>query len=313
MKMLLIGASCLALLLSGCAPTANDATAVAPKTPVVAAGAVKANGRINGDPALWVVKDADTTVYLFGTVHVLKNDTDWFDDQVRRAHDASSELVLEMIQPEGAVAQEIIMAKATDPDGPPLSAKLTPAASAKYRAAMQRIGVPVAAFETLEPWMVSSQLGLIPLMKIGYSPEYAAEAVLTRAATAAGKRVTGLETFEQQIGFFDGLPEAVQLRYLASVVDELPSIEPEIAKLVSAWARGDADGLGAIINEGLRDIPEIGAVLLTQRNARWAQWVDDRLDRPGTSFVAVGAGHLAGNDSVQAYLAQRGIKATRVR
>lgn len=308
MKTFLCGVAAAALLLTGCTPQAEVAQGPAK----IAAGAKGPDGRINADPALWVLKDADTTIYLFGTVHVLRSDVDWFDDEVKRAYDASGELVLEMIQPEGAAAQGVIMAKATDPDGPALTAKLTPEAAAKYKAAMAQLGLPVAGFEGFEPWFVSTVMGLIPLQKLGYNPESGAEMILTKAAKATGKPLIGLETFEQQIGYFDNLPEPLQIRFLNITVDDLPELETKFAELISSWTRGDAVRLAALINEGLREAPEIGRILLTERNARWATWIDDRLDRPGTSFIAVGAGHLAGADSVQAMLAKRGFKVTRV-
>ena len=309
MKRFVTGAAALALLLGGCTPTTNDTAAPAPKA---AAGAVKPDGRINGDPALWVLKDPDTTIYLFGTVHVLRPDIDWFDGPVRTAFDASGELLLEMVEPEGAAAQAVVQRIAEDPDGPALTAKMSPALRAKYTAAMARAKLPVAGFEKLEPWFVASLLALLPLEQLGYKGEIGAEAVLGRTAKASGKRIGGLESFEQQLGFFDSLPEPVQLRFLESTIDEQADLARSFADLIAKWSRGDADGLGAEITRQLRDIPEIGAVLLTNRNARWAAQIDDRMDRPGTTFIAVGAGHLAGADSVQRMLARRGFTVTRV-
>ncbi|HZF43573.1 MAG TPA: TraB/GumN family protein [Sphingomonadaceae bacterium] len=308
MKTFLTGAATVALLLSGCAP----ATEVAPSAPRIAAGAVKPDGRINGDPALWMLKDADTTIYLFGTVHVLRPDIDWFDGPVKTAFDASGELMLEMVEPEGAVAQTTVQRIAEDPDGPALTAKMGPALRAKYIAAMERAKLPVAGFEKLEPWFVASLLALLPLEQLGYSGNNGAEAVLTRTAKSSGKPIRGLETFEQQLGFFDGLPEPVQLRFLESTIDEQVNLAKSFATLIAQWSRGDADGLGAEITRQLRDIPEIGKVLLTDRNARWAAQLDDRMDQPGAVFVAVGAGHLAGADSVQRMLAKRGFTVTRL-
>ena len=273
---------------------------------------MKSDGRINGDPALWVVRDADTTVYLFGTVHVLRPDIDWFDGPVRTAYDASDELLLEMVEPEGAATQAIVVRVAEDPDGPPLTQKFGPALQAKYRAAMARAKLPVAGFEKLEPWFVASILSLAPLQELGYNGENGAEAVLTRAAKAGGKRIAGLETFEQQLGFFDGMPEPLQIRFLESTIDEQTDLAKTFADLIAKWGRGDAEGLGVEINKAMRDIPEVGKILLADRNARWAQAIDDRMDRPGTTFVAVGAGHLAGAESVQRMLAARGFAATRL-
>lgn len=308
MKRFLSGAAAFALLLTGCAPAAD----VAPSAPKFAAGAVKPDGRINGDPALWVLKDADTTIYLFGTVHVLRPDIDWFDGPVKTAFDASGELLLEMVEPEGKVAQATVQRIAEDPDGPALTAKMTPTLRTKYVAAMARAKLPVAGFEKLEPWFVASLLGLLPLEQLGYDGTNGAEAVLSRTAKASGKRIGGLETFEQQLSFFDGLPEPVQIRFLESTIDEQADLSRSFADLIAKWSRGDADGLGAEITRQLRDIPDIGKVLLTDRNARWAAQLDDRMDRPGAVFVAVGAGHLAGADSVQRMLAARGFTVTRL-
>jgi uncharacterized protein YbaP (TraB family) len=82
---------------------------------------------------------------------------------------------------------------------------------------------------------------------------------------------------------------------------------------VRLWASGDTDRLAAQLNEDLRTTPRLAQLLLTDRNARWADWIAARLDKPGTVFVAVGAGHLAGSDSVQAMLAKKGLRAERVK
>ncbi len=309
MKRLPFLAAAVALLLGSCAPTANETTPVA----AAASPALKVvNGRIDANPALWVVKDADTTIYLFGTVHVLRADIDWFDGAVKRAYDASGELVLEVVAPDPAASQKVVMAVAVDPDGPPLSQKLDPALRARYFAAMKKAELPAAQLEKLEPWFVATLLGTAPLEKLGYTPTDGAETVLNAAAAKTGKPIAGLETFDQQLGFLDGLPEPVQIKFLSMTIDEMATADKTFAELVESWARGDADRLAGLMNEGMRDIPSIGKILLTDRNAHWAQWVDDRLDRPGTTFVAVGAGHLAGSDSLQAMLAKRGIKAMRI-
>ena len=310
MKFLLAAAGALALTLAGCTPAEN----VAPNNaaPKIAAGAVKPDGRINGDPALWVMKDADTTVYLFGTVHVLRPDIDWFDGPVRTAFDASGELMLEMVEPEGPAAAATVMKFAVDPDGPPLSQKLPAPLRAKYQAALAKAKLPPAGFEALEPWFVASLLSIVPLQQLGYDAAHGAETVLTRTAKAGNKPIRGLESFEQQLGFFDAMPEPLQIRFLQSTIDEQDDLSRNFGALIGKWSRGDADGLAAEINKAMREIPEVGKLLLTDRNARWAQLLDDRMDRPGTVFVAVGAGHLAGADSVQRMLGVRGFTVTRL-
>ena len=124
--------------------------------------------------------------------------------------------------------------------------------------------------------------------------------------------MTGLETAEQQLGYFGSLSQQAQLQFLGSTIDELPKLETTMATMVDEWAKGDPEALAREMNESLKDSPEVAKALLIDRNARWAEWVANRMKSPGTVFVAVGAGHLAGADSVQAQLAKLGVKAERV-
>jgi uncharacterized protein YbaP (TraB family) len=133
------------------------------------------------------------------------------------------------------------------------------------------------------------------------------------SVAARGKARVGLETLDEQLGFFDGLPEADQRALLAATLDGLPELKQQAGQLVRLWASGDTDRLAAQLNEDLRTTPRLAQLLLTDRNARWADWIAARLDKPGTVFVAVGAGHLAGSDSVQAMLAKKGLRAERVK
>lgn len=268
----------------------------------------------DADPALWVVKDADTTVYLFGTVHLLKPGLSWFDEAVRTAFDGSQQLVIEMIEPDAATMQGIVMARATTPaSAPTLTQSLPEDRRAAYLKAMADIGVPAAAFDRFKPWFAAVNLTTIPLVKAGYDPESGAETVLTTAARAANKTVTALETAEQQIGFFDALSPPAQLAFLTSTVDELPKMPATMATMIDDWAKGDAEALARLINDDLQDSPEVAKMLLFDRNARWADWIDARMDRPGTVFVAVGAGHLAGVRSVIDLLKAHRLNAVRVK
>lgn len=267
----------------------------------------------DADPALWVVKDKDTTIYLFGTVHVLKPGLSWFDEAVKTAFDKSDELVLEIITPDEATMAKQVTALAVDPDGPPLSEKLNAADRDAYHAALAKFGVPGAALDGFEPWFAGLTLAVLPLDALGYKQDNGAEKLLTNAAKASGKTLGELETPEQQLGYFDSLPEAEQINFLNATVRELPQIDGTFATMIAAWADGKPEELGQLMNESLRESPLIARVLLTERNARWADWIKTRLDTPGTIFIAVGAGHLAGSDSVQAMLKARGIDAVRIK
>jgi uncharacterized protein len=267
----------------------------------------------DADPALWVVKDEDTTIYLFGTIHVLKPGLGWFDEAVKAAFDRSGELVLEMVKPDDAEMQRLVMSQGITTGGPTLTEKLPADKRAAYAAALTGAGVPAGAFDRMKPWLAAVSLSLMPIQKQGYTAENGPEEVLTAAAKAAGKPVVGLETAGQQIGYFGSLTEAAQIQFLTSTVEELPKAGETMAKMVADWSHGDPAALAEQMNETLKDSPEVAKILLTDRNARWAEWVRARMAKPGTVFVAVGAGHLAGTDSVQAQLAKAKVKVERVK
>ncbi|MBH1998962.1 MAG: TraB/GumN family protein [Sphingomonadaceae bacterium] len=264
-------------------------------------------------PALWQVKDDDTTIYLFGTVHVMKPGVNWFGGTVKRAFDGSDELLLEIIAPDDPNVMGAVMAtKATATDGGTLSGRLTPVAREKYQAAMTANAMPWRAFETFNPWMAGMALSVAPLAKLGYQADLGAEKTLRAAAVAAGKQVDALETVEQQIDFFATLPMHQQVQFLNATVDGLPDMEKEFADLLRYWEAGKPDALAKSMNESLEATPELAQVLLIGRNAQWAKWIKARLAQPGTVFIAVGAGHLAGKGSVQDQLKTLGIRSARV-
>lgn len=268
---------------------------------------------VPADPALWVVKDRDTTIYLFGTVHALKPHLGWFDSAVKKAFDASAQLVLEIPLPSPEEAQRVIRPLATDPDGPPLTQKLPAASRAAYAAALTRLGVPANGLDTFEPWFAAVTMAQLSLARAGFSAADGAETTLDRAARAAGKQVSGLETLQQQLGYFHDLPQADQIAFLLQSVKESDTFDATINAMLDRWKAGDAEGLSKLMNEDLAAQANLYRVLLVDRNKRWADWIDRRMRRPGTVFIAVGAGHLAGRDSVQAQLAAHHLIARRVR
>ncbi len=302
MKHLLGATTALALLLAGpaSAQTAPAATAATTAT-------------VDADPALWVIKKGDATVYLFGTVHVLKPGLSWFDEEVKAAFDRSDRLILELPDVDEAASQPLVLKLATDTSGVPLTQKLPAADRAAYEKALTGLGIPTAAFDKFEPWFAAINLGLIPLLKLGYDPNSGAEKTLLAAAKKVKKPVAGFESLEQQLGYFDTMPEKLQIKYLGETVKNLPKAGATIDTMVAEWAKGDPDALAKTLNEGLDAQPELGKLLLADRNKRWAVVINDLLSRPGTTFIAVGAGHLAGNASVQHQLKRYGITPTRVK
>jgi uncharacterized protein YbaP (TraB family) len=262
-------------------------------------------------PALWVVKQGDTTIYLFGTAHALKPEIVWLGGPVKAAFDRSRELVLEVLEPDAARMSAIIGA-ATTSDPRPLLDRLPEKERAAYAQRLASFGLPLASFDRFDPWFAMVNFGGLALRKAGYNTDLSCEHILAAAARTSGKALVGLETPEQQFGYFKSAPTPLQLESLARLLDRedrTPEVVDNIARL---WRSGDPEGVAAAMNAEFTS-PAFAKTIVTDRSARWAQWIEARLTRPGTVFVAVGAGHLAGKDSVQAVLARDGIKAERVR
>jgi uncharacterized protein YbaP (TraB family) len=262
-------------------------------------------------PALWLVRDADTTIYLFGTIHLLKPGLNWLNGPIKDALTRSDMLVTEIVPEEGGglALSRAMVDLALLPKGQTLRALMTPDQRKAFEALLAREGMKADAFDTYKPWYPSLVLSLLPLMKLGMVPGAGVEEKLGEAHGIKPRE--GLETVEFQLGLFDGLPQDAQLDYLAGIVAEYDNIGPQTEGLVDAWGKGDAEAIGAAMNAEM-DTPVLADALLKNRNRAWAGWIEKRLDQPGTVFIAVGAGHLAGADSVQRQLAGEGIRTERV-
>jgi uncharacterized protein YbaP (TraB family) len=149
-------------------------------------------------------------------------------------------------------------------------------------------------------------------MKAGMDPKSGSEEVLTQAARKSGKRITAFETPEQQFSMLDSTPEAEQLRGIRDIAYRRDESLAMMTLLIDHWTRGEADETGRLMNEEMKSTPETARILLTERNARWAKDLKARMDSPGVVFVAVGAGHLAGDRNVRELLEREGLRIERI-
>ncbi|WP_338244983.1 TraB/GumN family protein [Aurantiacibacter hainanensis] len=260
-------------------------------------------------PALWSLSDKDTTIYLFGTIHVLPEGETWYDDRIAKAFDSSDELVFEISMDDMDSSAQAMAGLAMLPEGQTLRSLMTEENRAEYEAALEGLGVPAAAMDPVEPWAATLSLSMLPLMQAGWQPNAGVEMVLRQRGE--DKQRGALETVEEQVALFDTLPMDAQLALLDSTVENIDKMVASLDLMKAEWLEGDADALGELMNAEMDD-PELRERLLVNRNRNWVDWIENRLDTPGTVFVAVGAGHLAGEGSVQALLAERGLTVKRI-
>ncbi len=303
------GASRLGRLAAGAALGLGLVAAIAPSQAL----AHSTEAAASGSPALWVLRDADSTIYLFGTVHLMRPDVAWSTPVVTEAFNASDELWLELEDPgDQAAAAPLVMQLGISPQTP-LSSLLTDEEFAELDRAAQTLGLTGAAMNPMRPWLAALTLSVAPLTQAGYDPASGIDMVLRAQAIEAGRPVRGLETMEQQFRFFAGMPDETQVQFLRETLAGFDSAVAMIDQLAGHWAAGDPDALYGLGGAEMKTTyPDLYDVILTNRNADWANQIAEEMEGSGAVFIAVGALHLAGPDSVQAQLAARGITAERI-
>jgi uncharacterized protein YbaP (TraB family) len=264
-------------------------------------------------PALWKVADADTTIYLFGTIHLLPKGLQWTTPVMSKAMAASQVLMLEVALDKDPAKLGAVMIRLAKTTGlPPVLDRVDRAKRAKLQKVITRSGLSLTYLDGLESWAAALAIASATNAKLNLSYEDGAEMQLTKAFEKMGKPVGGLETAEQQLGYFDTLPEAAQRKFLTSIADDTANADEEFAKMIAAWRAGDVRKIAVTFDDEMNLSPELAEALLHRRNKNWASWIDARMKQPGVVFVAVGAGHLAGKGSVEQLVAQRGYKVVRV-
>jgi uncharacterized protein YbaP (TraB family) len=263
-------------------------------------------------PAIWKLSDKDTTIWLFGSVHVLSPDIRWFEGPVAKAFEKSDELVVETELNADATTSRTLLERAFDRNGKPLRSELTPKQRAAYDKRLAAYSLSPATFDQFKPWFAATSLTTIAYSRLGFASDKGVEMTLFAEARKAGKPIISLETLEAQVALLDSFSRPVQLKMLETTLDELDEGTAHVTALIDSWRTGDEKALADQMNDGMDELPELRAVLLDQRNERFADWIARRMAKPGTVFVAVGAGHFGGKHNVRELLEAKGFRIKRV-
>jgi uncharacterized protein len=286
---------------------------VAPVTALLALGsAAQAKAPQAARPALWAVSDTDTTVYLFGTIHLLPSEMQWRTAKIDHAMANSQQLVVETIIDEKnptklmSAMASLGLAKGL----PPLLERVPPAQRPALAAAIKKSGVPETAYNSMKTWMAAFLLLSNQFKELGLSG--GVEGVLRADFLAHNKPIGELETNLEQLSFFDKLPEPAQRNLLEGAIEGSASMKREFGGMLDSWARGDVKGIAQTFDKDLSTSPELRDTLIRERNTNWSRWIERRMAQPGAVMVAVGAGHLAGPYSVIETLKKNGYNVRRV-
>ena len=306
---LLIGAA-LGVGLAAAVVLGGPAQAVAQEAVAATARpAVRAIPQAQGSgPVMWVIRDADSTIYLLGTVHVLRPTTAWGSPRLEQAFDSADQVYFEIDNPnDQAALLPLIREHGVSPDRP-LTHLISTGDLNRLHLAASTIGSSAAQMDVFRPWLAALTLSVAPLIEAGYDPNSGVELVLRERALANGQTVKGLETIDQQVRIMAGFSEPAQLAYLRATLASFDEGPAALDRLVDAWAAGDVPAMNAIFSSEMSESgPEVYRSMLTDRNRQWAGQIKTLLDGEGVIFIAVGAAHLMGEGRVQDFLAERGV------
>jgi uncharacterized protein YbaP (TraB family) len=265
-------------------------------------------------PALWAVADADTTIYLFGTIHLLPQDYKWRTARFDHAVNGSDQLVVETIIDEKNPTKimSALSSLAFSPGLPPLAERVPVKKRAALAAAVKKSGFPPQALDHMETWAAAFILLGNQFRDMGLKGGEGVEAVLRNSFTTKGKPIGELESNVEQLGFFDTLPEKAQSDLLEGAISAPQDMTKDFNGMLAAWSRGDVKAIARAFNRDLAGSPELSQALIKRRNQNWTKWIEQRMASAGSVLIAVGAGHLAGTDSVVEMLRKDGYQVQRV-
>lgn len=261
-------------------------------------------------PAMWHITDADSDIYLFGTFHLLPPKLDWQKPAMVEAFDKSSILIMEA-DVNGAAPGDVvklIQQYGLAPADRPLRSRFTPDEDNQYEAIAKSLSLDPAMLDPYQPWYAATVLSLKYAQAHGMEASEGAEEKLIKAAENENKPRAYLETIEQQIKFLADLPEQTQNEMFVATVKEVSSSDKLLADMQHAWETGNTKTMAKLFDSSIKEVPELYQTLVVERNKRWADEIQKLLAGSGKVFIAVGAGHLVGNDSVVAMLRERGVK-----
>ena len=264
---------------------------------------------------LWAVQGEHNTVWLLGSVHVLRAGDATLPTAAEEAFDDAEQIVME-VDLDGADTDPLALATAMQsqallPEGQTLRSVLGSDYAAMNAQARQS-GIDLASLDPFAPWLVAMAVLDQEMARRGYLPEHGVEQTLARRAARQGKPIEGLETAAEQFAMLASMPLPTQKRFLQMTLDESADLDQELADMLAAWRTGNTAALAAMLEEESQTFPDLYRRLTIERNRAWVQQIDRMLGSRDDYLVVVGAMHLVGPESVVDLLRRRGHRVTQL-
>ncbi|TMA12196.1 MAG: TraB/GumN family protein [Deltaproteobacteria bacterium] len=258
--------------------------------------------------SLWKIQAKNNTIYILGSIHYLKAQNyplaPAIEDAFRDAKKLVFEVNLDSMEKESG--SQLMLMKGLYAGGTTLKDHIAEKTYASAAKEMKELGVDVAAFNQFKPWLTAITLTALKLQKLGFDPKQGIDQYFYRKAKNENKEVDGLETLEFQIDLFDGMPERTQEMMLVQTLKDISTMEKEVEAIIKAWASGDVKAMESALLQSMREYPEVYQRLVSDRNRGWIPKIESYLSQSENYLIVVGAGHLAGKDSIIEMLKAKG-------
>lgn len=265
---------------------------------------------------LWKYTGPSATVFLAGSIHLLKSSLYPLPIQYQQAYARTEHLVLEVNTDayDPADIQRQTLAVARLPDDTRLPEVLPEHLYQRLLQHLDRYGLAGAAIDGIKPSLLMNQLIVARLLALGYLPEHGVEEHFL--LQVGSRQVEALETLESQLKLLFEQPMSVQVQLLADTLDQEMAIEPILTGLLIAWLSGDDAALEELFEAQAGDselVREFNEQLLDERNVQMAERIEQIIrSGKGDYFVLVGAAHYLGEKGIPALLHERGINGRRI-
>ncbi|MHB8474986.1 MAG: TraB/GumN family protein [Steroidobacteraceae bacterium] len=263
--------------------------------------------------SLWELHGKHNTVYLLGSIHVLRLSDYPLAPAVLEAYGNAKAVLMEVNMEEisSAQVQAEMLASAILPDGKTLLDVLGQQRYGRAAALAHEVGIELSMFDQFAPWFAAEAISQLQLAQLGFQPESGVEMYFMERARSDGKSVAGLETVHDQISIFQDMPLDTQAEYLASSLEQAHDLPHEVASMVRAWQQGDTQWFANQLLSEFKQDSRLYQSVLGARNRKWLPKIEALLNDDKNYLVIVGTGHLVGAGSVIELLKKDGIGATQ--
>lgn len=275
--------------------------------------AAYAQGNLHGKTKknfLWSVKKGENIVYLLGSIHLLAREPSLLDPAIENAYSASKEIVFE-IDIDGLNApafQSKMTSLGLVPEGQTIEQHLSEQTYTLLQQRITALGLPMEPFNRLRPWLCALTLTSLELQRLGLNPNYGVDQYFFNRAKQDGKKISFLESIDDQLKLFTEMSKHEEELFLAKVLLELDTMRVKVGDMINAWKDGDANELAAIVRKEFKDYPDIYSKMLVQRNKKWVAQIEALSRQNNHTLIVVGAAHLVGDKSVLALLKSKGFE-----